>query len=60
MELFKTLANERGVTLIVVTHDARIFKYADRIEHLENGVIVRNEDASIPVIRIKHFFPGEG
>ncbi len=58
MELLKQLASERGVTLFVVTHDARIFQYADRVEHLENGIIVRNEEASIPVIRVRHFWPG--
>jgi putative ABC transport system ATP-binding protein len=60
MSLFKGLARERGVTLVIVTHDARIFDYADRIEHLEDGRIVRNEDASIPSIRIStaKFWPG--
>jgi putative ABC transport system ATP-binding protein len=47
MELFKSLSKESDATLIIVTHDARIFDYADRIEHLENGKMVRNEDASI-------------
>ena len=54
MSLFKALARERGATLVIVTHDSRIFDYADRIEHLEDGSIVRNEDASIPSIRISN------
>jgi putative ABC transport system ATP-binding protein len=58
MTLFKALARDRGVTLVIVTHDARIFDYADRIEHLEDGLIVRNEDASIPNIRISKFWGG--
>ena len=58
MDLFKSLAAEQGGTLVIVTHDARIFKYADRIEHLEDGLIVRNEDASIPAIRISNFWAG--
>jgi putative ABC transport system ATP-binding protein len=57
MAMFKNLAKERGVTLIVVTHDSRIFQYADRIEHLENGMIVTNEESSIPVVRVAHFWP---
>jgi putative ABC transport system ATP-binding protein len=57
MQLFTNLAKERGVTLVVVTHDSRIFQYADRIEHLENGMIVPNEESSIPVVRVAHFWP---
>lgn len=37
MTLLKDLANERGVTLLVVTHDNRIFPMADRILNLEDG-----------------------
>lgn len=60
MEELKALAIERRHTVIVVTHDARIFKFADRIEHLENGQLIRNEEASIPSIRISNFWVGGG
>jgi len=41
-ELLRTLAKEHGHTVIVVTHDARIFHLADRIVHIEDGLIVEN------------------
>jgi putative ABC transport system ATP-binding protein len=37
MKLLTRLVRERGVTLVVVTHDSRIFGYADRILRLEDG-----------------------
>jgi putative ABC transport system ATP-binding protein len=37
MKLLTHLGRERGVTLVVVTHDNRIFPFADRILHLEDG-----------------------
>lgn len=39
-ELLKELNRESGVTVIVVTHDNRIFHLADRIVHLADGRIV--------------------
>jgi putative ABC transport system ATP-binding protein len=38
-ELLRTLAKEHGHTVIVVTHDNRIFHLADRIVHIEDGII---------------------
>ena len=40
MDLLRELNAERGVTLIIVTHDAEIAAYADRIVHLRDGQIV--------------------
>jgi putative ABC transport system ATP-binding protein len=37
MQLLMRLVRERGTTLIVVTHDSRIFAFADRILRLEGG-----------------------
>ena len=39
-EMLRELAKERGHTVIVVTHDSRIFHLADRLVHLEDGRIV--------------------
>jgi putative ABC transport system ATP-binding protein len=39
MDLLKELQKETGCTLVIVTHDPRIFDYADRIETLEDGHI---------------------
>lgn len=38
-ELLKALSTERGHTVVVVTHDNRIFHYADRIVHIEDGLL---------------------
>jgi len=37
--LLRDLSRERGDTVVVVTHDNRIFHLADRIVHIEDGVI---------------------
>jgi putative ABC transport system ATP-binding protein len=38
--LLKQLSSERGHTVIVVTHDNRIFHFADRTIHIEDGRLV--------------------
>lgn len=45
MELLQQLNRERGTTIIVVTHDSRIFPYATRIAHMDDGHIERIEGA---------------
>jgi putative ABC transport system ATP-binding protein len=37
LKLLVKLVHERGVTLVVVTHDSRIYPFADRILRLEDG-----------------------
>jgi putative ABC transport system ATP-binding protein len=37
MKLLTRLVRDRGATLVVVTHDNRIFPYADRVLRLEDG-----------------------
>ena len=37
MELLKELVSESGAATVVVTHDPRILKYADRVCQIENG-----------------------
>jgi putative ABC transport system ATP-binding protein len=39
----KEVLNERRCILIV-THDSRIFEFADRIMHMEDGRVTRIED----------------
>ncbi len=41
MELLKEL-NEKGNTIIMVTHDAKLTKYAERIVHVVDGKIVKS------------------
>lgn len=43
MELFADLTRESGVTAVVVTHDNRIFHFADSIAHMADGRIERVE-----------------
>jgi putative ABC transport system ATP-binding protein len=43
MELLRRLTTGQGKTVIVVTHDQRIFDYADRVCWLEGGRIVENK-----------------
>lgn len=43
MELLKRLNESRKTTLLVVTHDNRIFPYASRIAHMDDGKIERFE-----------------
>ncbi len=40
MEIFKSIALSDNRTLIIVTHDSRIFHFADRIAQLDDGNIV--------------------
>lgn len=40
MELLRSIVKEKGKTLIIVSHDARITGYADRIVRMEDGRIV--------------------
>lgn len=39
-QLLKKLSSERGHTVVVVTHDNRIFHLADRTVYIEDGVLV--------------------
>ncbi|MEN0067001.1 MAG: ABC transporter ATP-binding protein [Myxococcota bacterium] len=43
-QLLRGLAKEQGHTVIIVTHDNRIFHLADRIVHIEDGRIVTSEE----------------
>jgi putative ABC transport system ATP-binding protein len=44
VELLRNAAHERGATVLIVAHDARIIPYADRVFHLEDGVLRENEE----------------
>jgi putative ABC transport system ATP-binding protein len=43
MRLLKRMTHDRGVTLVIVTHDDRILPLADRVLRLEDGRITREE-----------------
>jgi putative ABC transport system ATP-binding protein len=54
IELLRTAAQERGTTVLVVAHDARIIPHVDRVLKLEDGYLaeprnaLRREQWSIP------------
>lgn len=41
MELLKSVALDQSKALVIVTHDARIFEYADQIAHMDDGQITK-------------------
>jgi putative ABC transport system ATP-binding protein len=43
-EILRKLAKEQNHTVVVVTHDSRIFHLADRIVHIEDGLITNGEE----------------
>lgn len=45
IELLRATARERGTTVLVVAHDARIVPYADRVLQLEDGCLAEPETA---------------
>jgi putative ABC transport system ATP-binding protein len=48
MDLMRRFALGKDRMLVVVTHDARIFEFADRIARMEDGRIIRIEDRPRP------------
>jgi putative ABC transport system ATP-binding protein len=46
LRLLQRLVREQGLTLIIVTHDNRIFPYADRILRLEDGRLASEHSAA--------------
>ena len=43
MAILSTIAKERGRAVLVVTHDPRLFEFADRVVHIEDGALIREE-----------------
>jgi putative ABC transport system ATP-binding protein len=43
LRLLRESVDERGQTIVMVTHDPRAAKFADRVLHLADGEIVREE-----------------
>jgi putative ABC transport system ATP-binding protein len=46
IELLRTAARERGATIFLVAHDARIIPHADRVYYLEEGRLTRRQEGS--------------
>ena len=45
MELLRAVARKADRCVIVVTHDPRVFKYADRMTEMEDGRVQRVHEA---------------
>jgi putative ABC transport system ATP-binding protein len=43
MTILSTIAKQRGRAVLVVTHDPRLFEFADRIVHIQDGSITREQ-----------------
>jgi putative ABC transport system ATP-binding protein len=56
MQLLIRLVRERHTTLIVVTHDSRIFPFADRILRLEDGRLTADWKPSELIVSLRAFF----
>jgi len=52
MKLLRELNAERGVTLIIVTHDPDVAAFADRIVHLRDGEISEIETLEDPTLEL--------
>lgn len=57
IELMQRLASDRGMTVLMVTHDNRILDIADRIVEMEDGRILPEPLATAPTRRLVSF-PG--
>jgi putative ABC transport system ATP-binding protein len=43
MKILAGIAQEKGRAVLIVTHDPRLLPFADRVVHIEDGLIVREE-----------------
>ena len=43
MTILSAIAKERGSAVLVVTHDPRLFGFADRIIHIEDGALTHEQ-----------------
>ena len=47
MTILSAIAKERGRAVLVVTHDPRLFEFADRIVRIEDGSLTREQSADM-------------
>ena len=59
IELLQRLGHHHGRAVVMVTHDPRVLSHGDRILHLEDGRLVR-EDASVLLhVAVQHLAPAQ-
>jgi putative ABC transport system ATP-binding protein len=51
MELLRGVAARQDRCVIIVTHNNRVFKYADRMTFMEDGRIQRTETGAVALAR---------
>jgi putative ABC transport system ATP-binding protein len=55
MAILSVIAKKRGRAVLVVTHDPRLFQFADRIIHIEDGALTGEESKTAPAgLRTRH------
>ncbi len=54
VELLRAAAHERGATMLVVSHDARIVPFVDAVFHLEDGRLTENAAAATDPLAAEH------
>ena len=47
MEIIKKVAKENNQTIVMVTHDINMAKYANKIVHIHDGNIEKIEEANL-------------
>jgi ABC-type glutathione transport system ATPase component len=50
MAVLQGLKQERGITVVLVTHDPVIARHAERILHLHDGEVTHNETVDKPLV----------
>ena len=55
IELLQRLGHQHGRAVVMVTHDPRVLGYGDRILHLEDGRLTREESHAHVQPRVQHF-----
>lgn len=48
MDILAEIASDPDRAVVIVTHDTRIFDYADHLIELEDGLVIRNEQLEAP------------
>ncbi len=54
IELLRAAAEERGTTVLVVAHDARIVPHVDRVLQLEDGYLTRSQESGLRACEVFH------
>ncbi len=50
VELLRSAAHDRGATVLIVAHDARIIEHVDRVIHMEDGQLIDHDDDYEPML----------